>query len=170
VAPPSAAVEKYVRANRLDEQAFHASDFHATNVGDQIHDDVYEDAARLAAEIDGAMTRGTADHSQLVTLRSIPLTVTLLVVDHDVEPKLIGSGSNATYKPGEVAGRAYVFSARDSKIVCAATIDVHNDPSSTLGSYLDDVRAAGSDGAAVLHREIEVRIREAIANSLRATP
>lgn len=72
-----------------------------------------------------------------------------------------------TYEPGEVAGRAYVFSLADGKFVCAATTSARTTPSADAPKFLDGVRRA-PDARERLHRELEVGIRRSLAANLKA--
>ena len=71
----------------------------------------------------------------------------------------------AARTPGELVGKAYVFSVTEAKLVCAGEIDAKNLAPDAPGSLLGTLRAQDPrDAADTLHREMEVRIRQAIAN------
>lgn len=66
-----------------------------------------------------------------------------------------------------------MYSVQSGQIVCAGKVDAHN-TASDASSYLDAVSSVPdarkqAAASALLHREMEVRIRQAIASELRST-
>lgn len=167
-APPPNGVDSFVRDGIADPKAFEASDFYAYAAGDPVRDEALERASSIVDNVDRRLAAGRAGKGDREQLAGIAPHVAFVIIDRDVKPKITGAGAAATYVPGAVAGRAYVYSVRDAKIRCAGTIDARNAASDAPGSYLEAVRAA-RDGGAVLHRELEVRIRQAFATGLRST-
>jgi len=96
-------------------------------------------------------------------MRSIDDTV--IVVGERTEPVVLGD----SFIPGQVRGTAYVYSARDRKIVCAGDIDVQNSAEIafeyTTTRY--DVIGAGNKGAAA-QSKLAVDLRERLAKAIKS--
>ena len=167
-APPPRAIERFVRDGWADPSAFDASAFRGYLAGQPVQDDELAGASSIVDVVDRRLAAGTANRFDRERLARIEPRVMFLIIDREVQPEITGAGPKLTYVPGEVIGRAYVYSVNDARIVCAGAVDVRNAPGETPESFLDAVRAA-PDGHAVLHRELEVRIRQAFAAGLRST-
>jgi hypothetical protein len=119
--------------------------------------------ARLSAD------RATAfDRKQLST---IPPHFVFLIIDHETTPAVTATTPKLAFTPGAVTGRAYVFALQSGTIVCSAKIDARNTADDTYMDAVSSVPAAHKREAAggVLHRELEIRIRQQLATELHAT-
>jgi hypothetical protein len=169
-APDEATATAYIRTGDMAPLAFDASAFKSF-LADRDHalpDDDLLWADGVLTALDKRLTAGRAlatDQSQLATLDQ---PYTYVVIDNDVAPHITQT-TPLTYTPGEVDGRAYVFSLTHARFVCAAAITARNTPSDEHPKFLDGVNTARG-AEAVLHRELEVRLRQALAANLRATP
>ncbi len=165
-APTPAAADRFVRDGTADPKGFAASAFRAYGADQPLRDDDLAELAATVGAIDSRLEAGIAAPSDRVELASLPAYSTFLVIDRDVQPALTGT-KPVGYVPGEVTGRAFVFSVREARIVCTGAITARNPDPDAPGSHLDAVRTA-RDARDVLHRELEVGIRTALATSLRA--
>jgi hypothetical protein len=95
--------------------------------------------------------------------------IVFVVIDRDDEPEVTTLEPKVAFKPGHVVGRGYIFSVTDGAVMCAGDIDVKSSAPAAAAAYLDGV---DSEAAAqkVLHRELEVRIREALGANLHGRP
>lgn len=167
--PDEAAASAYIRTGDVDPKAFDATTFASY------------DAARLVGALpDGELGRldrrlglladrvasGQAVEADRERLPALDGRSIVVVIDKDVEPHTTQTAP-LTYTPGEVTARAYVFSFADGRFVCAGAITALNTPSDHKPKFLDGVVSARG-AEAVLHRELEVRLRQAIAANLYA--
>ncbi|HLL23092.1 MAG TPA: hypothetical protein VK427_13220 [Kofleriaceae bacterium] len=152
-APSEEAKVRFVLYGDGSDASFQRSAFvsytHAGPIGDQR-------LAQAARRISLLERVGGRDAPEV--LRALPTHVVFLVIDREIEP---APGEGTTYTPGEVAGRAYVFSVATRAVVCAGTVAVKNAPG--LAPPPQDSRARD-----FLFRDLEIRLREAIAANLRA--
>jgi hypothetical protein len=90
-----------------------------------------------------------------------------VVADERVEPVFDHDG----YLGGRVVGAAYLYSYAQGRVICAGEIFAKNAPKIEIsyryiaGQQQDKEREAAM---AVLHRDLEVALRHAIATSMRA--
>ncbi|MEO8841945.1 MAG: hypothetical protein ABI591_09830 [Kofleriaceae bacterium] len=160
VAPDSHGAEQFIRDG--NGEALGASTFASYDATAPIQDD---QLSRMTAIVDAVQARLTAhrvDHLDRKRLTDLEPYVVFIVIDHEVEPVITATAPQIAFTPGQVTGRGYVFSVESGQIVCAATIDARNAQPST---DLDRVRRK-PEAADVLHRELEVRIRQALATGL----
>jgi hypothetical protein len=161
-APPQAVADAFIR-NNIADRAFASSDFYGYPADKPIPDSVLVDAQRLVDSIEKRIAGKTATHSDRDRLSTVEPYIKVVLIDSEVPAEITGTGDALTVTPGKLVGRAYVYSLRDAKIVCAGTVDARNvDPSpfrEALGTR---------DGRDMLHREMEIRIRQALASSLHA--
>lgn len=167
-APPQQAADSFVRDGTVDSKVFGASAFQSHAAGQPVPDDQLAHASSLVDAVDRRLAAGVVGRFDREELARIDPYIAFLIIDREVQPELTGTGPKATYVPGEVIGRAYVYSVREAKIACAGAVAARNAAGEDPASYLEAVRAA-RDGRAVLHRELEVRIRQAFAAGLRST-
>jgi hypothetical protein len=167
-APTPATVDRFVRDGTADPKVFAASAFRAYGADQPLRDGDLAEMAATVGAVDSRLKAGIAAPSDRAELANLAAFTTFLVIDRDVQPALT-STKPVGYVPGEVTGRAYVFSVRDARIVCAGAITARNPDPGAPGSHLDVVRSA-RDARDVLHRELEVAIRTALAAGLRAVP
>lgn len=163
--PTQAAMDAYVR-NGDGDPSFTSSDFYGYPAGTPIPDFVVANALQTVKGIGDRYVKNRATHFDRATLEAIPSTIAIVLIDKETQPEITGRGKKLTYTPGEVLGRAYVYSIRDAKMVCMGMIDAKN-AAPDASPYLDAVRA-DQDPIGPLHREMEIRIREALVASLRA--
>lgn len=156
-APSANAAARFVKYGSVD--ADYGEPFESYMAADPINPGVL---TRAALTVDGLARRlesghATADDAARIR-KQLPTHVPVLVIDKDVEP---AAGSGTTFTPGQVSGRAYVFSVAQNKIVCSAAIDVKNTP---------DLTTSPKDGEAqqMLFRDLEVQLRKAIAANLKS--
>lgn len=163
--PPQPAIDAFVR-DETANPAFASSDFYGYPAAQVVPDSVLVKAQTVVDGVSKRLANDTASRYDRDTLAAIPPYITVVLIDKETGAALTGAGSAASYTPGQVLGRAYVFSVRDAKIVCAGSIDARNLPAES-SPYLDAIRDA-RDGRDVLHREMEVRIRQSLATALHA--
>jgi hypothetical protein len=150
-APHDAA--KFIRTG--DGIALGSATFASYGPNDPIGED---QLTNLAATAERAARR--FDRKQLEAFS--PYLV-FLIIDHEVEPAITATAPQIAFTPGEVTGRAFVYSLDSAHIACAAKLSVRNaQPSADL----DGVRRK-PEAIDVLHRELEVRLRQALATDLR---
>jgi len=168
VAPTPAAADRFVRDGTADPTGFAASAFRAYGADQPLRDDDLAEMAGTVGAVDRRLQTGIAVPSDRAALANLAMFITFLVIDHDVQPALTATKPVA-YVPGEVTGRVYVYSVRDARIVCAGAINARNPDPGAPGSHLTVVRSA-RDARDVLHRELEVALRTALAAALHAVP
>ncbi len=161
-APAKAIAERYVREERVDP-SFASSDFYGYLADKPVPNEVVDRWLRSLQLVEKHLAENTATRYDRETLEGIKSFITFVVIDKEVKAEIERGGSAITYTPGQVLARGFVFSLEDAKIVCAAALDARNTPPES-SPYLD---ALGKDPA-LLHREMEIRIREALASGLRA--
>ncbi len=162
MAPTPAAMDGYVRAGNGDP-SFASSDFYGYPGEKPVPGDVLDGWKRTMQSVENSVRANNATPYDRESLEAIKPFITVVVIDKETPAEITGEGSALTYTPGEVLARAFVFSLRDAKIVCAATIDARNTPPQK-SRYLDAFRT----DRALLHREMELKIREALASGLHA--
>lgn len=91
-------------------------------------------------------------------LAKLPTHAVFVIIDKDVQPV---PGTGKAFTPGAVAGRSFVYSIAQAKLVCAGVVDVTNTPA--LETPPQDAQAKQ-----MLFRDLEVQIRKALAAGLRA--
>jgi hypothetical protein len=167
--PGDAAADKYIRTGDVDRAAFESSAFrgYIAAVKD-LPDGDLRYAENLVTQIDKRLTTATADATDRERLADLELYSTSVLIDNDINPEVTQTAPKITYKAGEVTGRAYVFSLKEGKFVCTANITARNTPSEESPKFLDGVRRA-PEAVERLHRELEVRIRQALATNLKST-
>jgi hypothetical protein len=168
--PPSdSAAAAFIRSGDATDKALADTDFRgyiATGTetipaGDLQRIDV------LLSSVDRRLASGTATQSDRDAVAGVPHTVLVVVIDTDHEPAVTQS-SPVAYKAGELVARGYMFSIRDAKIVCAATLSPHNPSDQPLPSFLDGARRP-PEIEERLHRELEIGLRRGLAADLKAT-
>ncbi len=164
-APPQPVIDAFVR-DETANPAFASTDFYGYPAAQVVPDGVLVQAQKVVDGVSRRLANDTASRYDRDTLAAIAPYITVVLIDNETGAALTGTGSAASYTPGQVLGRAYVFSVRDAKIVCAGSIDARNLPAES-SPYLDAIRDA-RDGREILHREMEVRIRQSLATALHA--
>jgi hypothetical protein len=136
--------------------------------GQPIPDERLARDAATVDEIAKKLAAGTAKREDSDRLYKLESHVAFVVIDRQIEPLLTETGVDVTYVPGEIHGRAYVFSAHRKTIVCAGKIDAVN----SVENVLLKSQYGGAQGAArgILQRDLDVKLREALAASLRSVP
>ena len=160
-APDLPGAEKFIRKNIGD--ALGASPFATYSANVPIPDDRLSQMARVVDAVDARVTANHVDRLDHKRLTDLEPYLVFIIIDHEVEPVITATAPQIAFTPGQVTGRGYVFSIEAGQIVCVAKIDAHNASPST---DLDGVRRK-PEAADVLHRELEVRIRQALATGLR---
>ena len=139
--------------------------------GTSIRDDQLAAMARIVEGVDARLADSRADAFDRERLASITPQFVFLIIDQEIEPAITATSPKVSFTPGAVIGRAFVFSVQSGRIVCAAKIDVRNTPDDTYLDGVTRVRGPRKEDAAadVLHRELEIRIRQQLATELRST-
>jgi len=166
-APPTAAADTYIHDGTADPSGF-GTDFIALRAGSGFPDQELERDERTVEGVSRRVAAGTASAGDHELLKRIDPYIPFVFIDKDIAADITATAPKMAYTPGEVTGRGYVFSILDGKVVCAARFDVKNTPSDPPPAFLDGIRRA-PDAKLALHRELEVRLRQAMAAGLRAT-
>ena len=157
-APSAKAAESFVKYGSVDANYFGTGAFVSFSASEAVRDDQLRGTASAIEHIANLATRGNATRAHIDELRKLPTHVVFVVIDREVEP-LAGTGT--AYTPGEVAGRSYVFSVAQKRLVCAGTVDVRNAPNMETSPRDDEAKM-------MLFRDLEMQIRQALATGLRA--
>ncbi|HSD88710.1 MAG TPA: hypothetical protein VLB44_14375, partial [Kofleriaceae bacterium] len=165
--PPSADADRYIHEGTADPSRF-GTDFIALRAGSAFPDQELERDERIVEGVSGRVAAGHANAGDHEMLKNIDPYIPFVFIDKDTPADITATAPKMTYTPGQVTGRGYVFSIPDGRVVCAATIDVKNPPSDPPPAFLDGIRRA-PDAKLALHRELEVRLRQAMATGLHAT-
>lgn len=171
-APTSGAADSYVQHGSIDANYF--GSFYVVRIPAG-KDFGLPFASELAAAeaLEKKLADGTANRNDQ---RSIDLenAIPFIVVEKESAPIVTTSVAGiGGFIPGELIGRAYVYSASAQRITCAADLVVSNsesvkfDFSYMQGNYLDKEYKMREAGKATLERDLEVRIRQTLASQLR---
>lgn len=156
--PTDAAMDAYVTAGDIDA-SFVQSDFFGYMADKPIADEPVSTPLRTVDAIRRRLDQGTATAYDRKALEEIRPYFRIVVIDKEVAPEITG----ATFVPGQVTGRAYVYSIDDARIICAGAIEAKN---------LDEkaspyAKSLTTDNAKqLLHREMEIRIRQSLVAGL----
>lgn len=160
-APDPHGVEKFIREGTVD--ALRAATFASYSTNGPILDDQLAEMARIVDSVGARVAANRIGPQDRKRLAELAPSLVFIIIDHEVEPVVTSTAPQIAFTPGEVAGRGYVFSVDSGQIVCVANIDARNAVPST---DLDRVRRK-PEASDMLHRELEVRIRQALATGLR---
>jgi hypothetical protein len=160
VAPDPSGAEKFIREGNVD--ALRTATFASYSANGQIQDDQLAQIDATVAAVDARIKANHLDRFDRKRLTDVEPYFVFVIIDHEVEPVVTATAPQIAFTPGEVIGRGYVFSVDAGQIVCATKIDAKNAHPST---DLDRVRRM-PEATDVLHRELEVRIRQALATGL----
>ena len=167
-APSKEAADAYIKDGILDEKAFAASAFYGYLTSEGLPPiSAIAETIRTAnvAIVNFKDGYGTPDTRQELDALEKPLVFAM--IDSDDEPRVTSVEPKLEMVPGKVAARAYVLDVRSAKIVCAGAFVVKGSDAKAAGPLL--AGAANPQYAEhTLHQELEVRIREALASSLKA--
>lgn len=159
-APDPSGAEKFVREGNVD--ALRTGTFASYSANGQIQDDQLAQMDATVAAVDARIKADHIDRLDRKRLTDLEPYFVFIIIDHEVEPVVTATAPQIAFTPGEVTGHGYVFSVESGQIVCVAKIDAKNAHPST---DLDRVRRK-PEAVDVLHRELEVRIRQALATGL----
>jgi hypothetical protein len=167
--PPKAAADAFIETGANDPRDFTSSDFMGYLAKDEvIPAEALYDYERNLKQVIGQLDNGTATARTKERWAAIREPFTFVVIDREDEPDITDMTSKPIeFKPGRVVGRAYMFSLGDAKLVCTGEIDVKSSVPAAAATYLGGV-SSESAASKVLHRELEVRIRQALAANLKA--
>jgi hypothetical protein len=167
--PPKAAADAFIETGNNDPRDFTSSDFMGFLAKDgAIPAEALYDYDRNLKQVIVQLDKGTATARTKERWAAIAEPFTFVVIDREDEPEITDMTSEPIeFKPGRVVGRAYMFSLRDAKLVCTGAIDVKSSVPAAAAAYLGGVTSE-SGASKVLHRELEVRIRQALAANLKA--
>jgi len=160
-APDQHGAEKFIREGNGD--ALRTSTFASYGANVPIPDDHLSQMTTIVDAVDTRIAANHVDRLDRKQLTDLEPYFVFIIIDHEVEPVITSTAPQIAFTPGQVQGRGYVFSVESGQIVCVAKIDAQNARPST---DLDGVRRK-PEAAEVLHRELEVRIRQALATGLR---
>jgi hypothetical protein len=175
-APTPTAAESYVRYASIDGNYFGSGAFRTFKTGEPVSDATLAASAAILEEIGAHLAADKADRRDLDRLRNLPDTATFVIVDERKEPVVTTSlGEVASFAAGVIGGRAFVYDVTQQAIICTCDIDVSNSLELKFDfSYMEDnpldrdarmLEAA----KAVLQRDLEMKVRQALARELRAT-
>jgi hypothetical protein len=101
-------------------------------------------------------------------MKTLDKPLVFVIIDKDIEPK-VSSTKPVKLEPGELHARGYVFDVKLSKVACMGKLDVKGSDAKAASAYFDTVEDGDTRLAEqMLHRELEIRIREGLATSLKA--
>jgi hypothetical protein len=159
-APDPSGAEKFIREGNTD--ALRTASFASYSANGPIQDDQLAQMDAVVGAVDARIKTNHLDRFDRKRLTDLEPYFVFIIIDHEVEPVISATAPQIAFTPGEVTGRGYVFSVESGQIVCVAKIDAKNAHPST---DLDRVRRK-PEALDVLHRELEVRIRQALATGL----
>jgi hypothetical protein len=167
--PPKKAADGFILTGDNDPRDFTSSDFMGYLAKDGVIAADGLDGYELnLKQVLAQLEKGTATARTKERWSVIAAPFTFVVIDREVEPEITDmTSAPIQFKPGRVAGRAYMVSLRDAKIICTGTIDAKSSTPEAAAAYLDGARSE-SAASKILHRELEVRIREGLATNLKA--
>jgi hypothetical protein len=174
-APTPTAAESYTRYASIDGNYFGSGTFRTFQTGEPIADATLAASAEILDEIAAHLAEDKADRRDRDRLYALPATATFVIVDERKEPVVTTShGEVASFAAGVIGGRAFVYDVGQRAIICTCDIDVTNSLELKFDfSYMEDNpldrEARMLEAAkAVLARDLEMKIRQALARELRA--
>ena len=121
--PPAAgAVDSYIRNDTVDAPAFAASDFYGYQAGKPVLDESLARASLAVEALSRSLAKHTTTTADLDHVPTLPATITIAIIDREVEPSITGGDADLAYTAGQVVGHAFMFDVRAAKIVCAGSI------------------------------------------------
>jgi hypothetical protein len=164
--PPKEAADSYIKLGVVDEKGFASSAFFGYLTSDGVVPNtevlrLLNSAKRIVRELEAS--RGTPETRTM--LDDLEKPIVFVMIDKDEEPK-VTHVQPIEVDPGKLGARAYVFDLRAVKVTCVARLDVKGSDTKAAAAYLGDVQDR-HNAEAILHRELEVRIREGLATSLK---
>jgi hypothetical protein len=169
--PSAEAADTYIRTGDIDAKAFESSAFESYEVDtttEPLPDGELRQDDAMLADLEQRLSTGTATGGDRELLADLIPSTTYIIIDSDTDAEVTQTAPRITYTPGVVTGRAYVFSLDDAKFICAANVTASNTPSEQAPKFLAGVGRA-PQAREILHRELEVQLRRALASGLRAT-
>lgn len=156
-APTPKAAESYVQYGNVDTG--YGDAFGSFLAADPIRSTMLRHDEDNIESYERGVVQGYATPDDAAKLKKeITVHELVVVIDKEVEPV---AGEGTTYTPGQVTGRAYVFSVPKKTVVCAGVIDVKNAPDLVTSPKDDEAKQ-------MLFRDLEVRLRQALAVSLKS--
>ncbi len=173
VAPTTQAAASYIRYGSIDGNYFGNIFFRSYPAGEPLQPlDIDEELQQLD-KIAAGLEANTADRNDASRVRDIEDRSLFVVVERETKP-LVTPGPAGGFTPGRIVGTAYVYSYSQQRITCAGALDVQNSESIEFDySYMEDNvldrnRREEEAAEATLHRDLAVRVRQALARDLRA--
>lgn len=178
--PTSGAAQSYIMHGSIDGNYFGSIYYTIRKAGEAIGESgEIESRQSDLRSIGERLKSGRAEKRELRALREMihMRGTSIIVIAQSQTAALVSSaGPGITYAPARIAGAAYLYSFSQKRIACAGAILAQNSPqldfrfSHMKDNYMDEVskRAQSAEGA--LQRDLEVQIRRALAESLRAVP
>jgi hypothetical protein len=168
-APPPRAADGYIRNG--DSTGLGTDTFGAYDAGGTLRDDQLAMMARKIDAVDARLSANRATAFDRKQLADLPPHFLFMIIDHETPPAVTATTPKIAFTPGAVTGRAYVYAVQSGTIVCAAKIDARNTADDTYMDAVSSVRAPQQREAAgtVLHRELEIRLRQQLAAELKST-
>jgi hypothetical protein len=169
IGPPKDAALQYIKTGDAIPGVFAQSDFLGYLAKDPIipNDAIVEMSNRADSVVQlfhsGRGTPATRDR-----IKDLDKPLVFVIIDKDIEPK-VETTKPIKLEAGKLAARGYVFDPKAAKVVCAATLDVKGSDAKAAAAYFDTVEDGDTRLAEqMLHRELEVRLRDALAANLKA--
>lgn len=173
VAPTAQAAASYIRYGSIDGNYFGNIFFRSYPAGEPLRpldlDEELQQLDKIAAELEAS----TADRNDASRVRDLEDRSLFVVVERETKA-FVTPGPAGAFTPGRLVGTAYVYSYAQQRITCAGALDVQNsesiefDYSYMEDSVLDKHRREEEAAEATLHRDLAVRVRQALARDLRA--
>lgn len=164
--PAKDVIDRFIKTDQQDV-SFVASDFDAFEVKQGVTSDRIALRAQVAKDALRDFTTKQATKYTLDSFKPVEAPYVFVVIDRDDEPAVTSVDPKIRFKGGHVVGHAYMYSPADGTIVCAGAIDAKSSSAADAAPILDGITDEG-DANDALHRELEVRIRQALANNLKA--
>jgi hypothetical protein len=171
-APTVQAADSYVQYGSIDANYFGSYWVSRIRAGESFGVPYASDLQAVQA-LEKKLVDGTADRNDQRSL-DLENVIPFMVVEKESAPLVTSSGGLGGFIPGELAGRVYVYSAASHSITCVADIAVTNSESIRFnysymeGNYADKEYKMREAGKAQLERDLDVKLRQAIATQLRA--
>lgn len=176
-APTLEAADSYIKHGSIDVNYFGNVVYRTYPAGAAPGADTLASTARAIDEVAGKLAAGKADRRDRDRLARLDRYAVFVMAERQTAPLVTATSAGfGDYLPGELVGRSYVYSFRANAIVCAAALSVRSpdtiaiDFSYMQGNYLDHEYKKEQAAKAALDRDLDVRVRRALATQLRAVP
>jgi hypothetical protein len=172
-APTVQAADSYVQYGSIDANYFGSYWVSRIRAGESFGVPYASDLQAVQA-LEKKLVDGTANKNDERSL-DLENVIAFMVVEKESAPIVTTSVAGlGGFVPGELSGRVFVYSATAKRITCMADIAVTNSESIKFnysymeGNYLDKEMKMREAGKAQLERDLDVKLRQAVASQLRA--